>query len=333
MPNRRPANAVRRRRSMRRRAARVSIRSRGEQVLAPAVGAITKRAFGTAAVAHHLGCWDAKLPYHLPLPRAVGPYTVLRVTKRFSSTSELLMFAPFRVPNHAAGGGGDWSNVIAISLVNRALAINAANNVNLHTFSNTLDDSCSVVPSALTLQVMNPNALQSTTGVMYHGISSSQLRYGGTATTGTAISDAFVQFMSPRLLSGPKLCLRGVQTNSYPLNMSALADFGPILPFADSTVTYTADHPEPCGFAPIVMFNPDGTDLEYLVTMELRVRFDIRSVAAATHSHHPVASDYTWDSLMKQAAAKGNGVCDIIEAVANIGQIAGKAYSLIKPMV
>jgi hypothetical protein len=167
---------------------------------------------------------------------------------------------------------------------------------------------------------MNPNPIGSTAGIVYAGTMNTQVPLANESRTWTALADQFVEFQNPRILSAGKLALRGVQASGYPLNMSAVSDFSPLTQDADGVVTYSTAIPEPVGFTPIMVYNVNSVQLEYLVTTEFRVRFDLSNPASAGHVHHPVASDFQWDKLMKVASAMGNGVVDIAEAVANSGQ-------------
>lgn len=188
--------------------------------------------------------------------------------------------------------------------------------------------AATIVPAALTLQVMNPNALQTTSGIIYGGVMNTQAAVSNRAETWASYANKFVEFQNPRILTAPKLALRGVQINSYPLNMTALSDFAPVTGLGNTEGVFnwdaTSGDLEPRGFAPIVIYNAtDDTPptLEYLVTTEYRVRFDLDNVASASHTQHPLATDRCWADLMSRATSLGNGVIDIVEGVANMGQM------------
>lgn len=303
-------------------------------MLAPGAGAVTRNAFGGASTLFRsLACWDAKSPVHLPLPRATGPYTVVRVTRRFSNNARVSIFGTFH-RNTAQGAGPD--TICCIRDANSELDMNAPNNAYFYASDlGGIGAAATIVPSALTLQVMNPNALQTTSGIVYGGVMNTQAAVCNRAETWASYANKFVEFQDPRILTAPKLALRGVQINSYPLNMSALSDFAPISGIGNTEGTFTWDNTsgddnmgrgtlEPKGFAPIVIYN--ATDdappiLEYLLTTEYRVRFDLDNVASASHKQHPLATDRCWADLMSRATSLGNGVIDIVEGVANMGQM------------
>lgn len=311
----------------RRRRARPANRSNATRVLATGVGASVPRAFGSTA-GYTLACWDAKHPMHLALPRAVGPYTTIRLTKRVSINTHANIIGAFQEGSGAATHG-DWSNVVMISDVNSALTINAASNVNFTTVNaGGLGSAATLAPSALTVQVMCPTALQTASGIVYAGVMSTQAQIAGRAETWSTYMNRFVEFQNPRLLAASKLALRGVQINSYPLNMSQVSKFAPLMLDADGVSTYNAQAPECVGWAPIVIYNPSGVTLELLITVEYRVRFDLGNPASASHTHHPIASDQVWDQLVRKASALGNGVMDIADVVANTGMAVGRAIGV-----
>lgn len=298
-------------------------RSMGERVLAQGVGVVAQHAFGRSNDLHEstdvdersLECWDARTLCHLPLPRPVGPYTVIRVTKRFGSTSPCIIFGTFYEETLQR-----WTNTCAVSPVDGGSLnpINTTSNTQRYTQTLAFGTAATCVPSALTVQVLNPNALQNANGVQYHGISTTQADFGTDSQTWEARFDQYIQFMAPRMLSGGKLALRGTQTSSYPLNMNAVAEFTTLSQDEDENFTWTTSL-RPRGWAPIFMYNIDGEQLEYLVTTEWRVRFDLTNPASAGHSFHQHSSDNLWGDLLEMAVARGAGVMDIPDVAATGG--------------
>lgn len=299
-------------------------RSMGEKVLAQGVGVVSRHAFAHAidlskddcADEQTISCWDARTLCHLPLPRPVGPYTVIRVTKRFGTDSPCILFGTFYNETLQR-----WTNISALTpIANGSQSpIGSAAATTQFTQVLALGPAATCVPSALTVQVLNPNALQNANGVQYHGISTVQADFGGDSQTWENRFDEYVQYQAPRMLSGGKLALRGVQTSSYPLNMNALAEFTTLDQEDDNTNFTWTTALRPRGFAPIFMYNIDGESLEYLVTTEWRVRFDLANPASAGHSFHHHASDDLWGGLMELAASRGCGVMDIPDVAASGG--------------
>jgi len=286
------------------------------RTLVPGVGITPNSAFG-GIVGHDLRCWDAKLPLHLPLPRAVGPYTVIRCTRRINTAIRQMLFGAFQDDDGSLGMV--WNNICALGSIDETLPINAPTNTQRYTIDlGGLGTGCSIVPAAITLQVMNPNPLQTTSGVIYAGVMNTQAAFGGDGTLYNDRFDTFVEFQNPRLCAAPKLALRGVQMNSYPLNMNKCSEFTGLGVATDATITWNSTL-RPTGWAPIMVYNTTGVTLEYLVTIEYRVRFDLDNVAVASHTHYPVAKDSTWDKLTHMASMLGNGVHDIADIVSTVG--------------
>jgi len=283
------------------------------------VGAAPKKAFG-CSLGHTLACWDAKHPHHLPLPRAVGPYTVIKATRRVQINTVANIIGTFQETSSGSAVHGSWTETIMVSDTNAANPINGTTNTQTTTVDlGGLGSAATVVPSALSVQVMCPTALQQATGIIYAGVMNTQAHVGGRTESWTSYMNKFVQFQSPRLLAASKLALRGVQINSYPLNMTEVSKFSSLDKTSDANLTWSGNDIQPAGWAPIVIFNPDGATLELLITVEYRCRFDLDHPASASHRQHPVVSDSVWDKLVRQASSMGNGVLDIADIVASTG--------------
>lgn len=172
----------------------------------------------------------------------------------------------------------------------------------------------------MSVQIMNGNALQTTSGMLYIGKLKTQPTYAQDAThTGKQIADSFVSYMAPRLCAAAKIALRGVHVDAHPLNMNRLADFTQIArDFQEVTSTWPANL-TPTGFTPIVIYNPDGVELSLLVCQEYRTRFDLFNPASASHKFHPPSSENHWASMVKKATELGSGALDIADVVASSG--------------
>lgn len=288
-------------------------------------------------------CWDAFHPSHAPLPRAVGPYTVLRTTKLISSSAKVMIFNTAQAHGDTGFGtsspDGSWLTTCAIGSVNESNPI--ADPMNSYVYgcpfpgNNIIGGGTSVVPAALSVQVMNPGALQSTHGIFAGTVSTAQLDLTGRiGETWTEFSNSVISYMKPRLMSAGKLALRGVQADAYPLNMSALSDFGHVRHVGDGAITWekaTGFHP--AGFSPIVFINEEKEPINYLVTIEWRVRFDIGNAAVATHTDHGVSSDASWAAAIKSMVDRGHGMMDIADKVANMGASAARVAGAVSPLL
>lgn len=291
------------------------------------VGKVTKNAFPKARRAKKTtgpsvvkNALNAMHPAHLPLPRAVGGYSVIRTTDIVNSAKACILFGAFKGPG-AEFTETCWLNTIAVANKDGGAntAINATNNTTFFGSASLETSSLNgskMVPAAITVQVMNGTALQTTNGIVYVGRSKTVLDLMGNTRTWNDTLKELVSYSAPRLCSAGKLALRGVQVNAVPNNMSVLSDFTPrrILDTGDRTWA-EADTPADFeGFGPIFVYNPELVPLNYLVTIEWRMRFDPLNPAYAGHTVHVPASEATWSRVISDAEAAGNGVFDIADA-------------------
>jgi len=277
---------------------------------------------------------NAMHPCHLPLPRAVGSYTVIRTTDIVNTAREAVFFGCFKGPA-AQFTETAWLNDIAVCCPDTAgldLPIGgdgSGTTGNAKFFSSPALGEVSLngakmVPAAITVQIMNGQALQNADGIAYIGRSKTVLDLMGSGRTWREIMQELVSYSAPRLCSAGKLALRGVQVNAIPNNMSVLSDFVPRRITTAGTqkwdlATYATDFE---GFGPIFVYNPDKITLKYLVTIEWRMRFDPLNPAYAGHVMHKPAAESTWNQVISSAESLGNGVKDIAEVVGDVGQAA-----------
>lgn len=280
---------------------------------------------------------NALHPCHLPLPRAVGGYSIIRTTDIINSDGEAFLFGTFKGPAQQFTET-TWLNTIAVRPANNDVGLNQPiggdNNAYMYgsaALNSAAINSARMVPAAFTIQVMNGSALQTTAGIAYIGRSKTVLDVMGDPRSWNTVMQELVSYSAPRLCSAGKLALRGVQVNAVPNNLSVLSDFVPrrigtegLTTWSEST--YAADLE---GFGPIFVFNPDGIPLKYLVTIEWRMRFDPLNPAYAGHIVHTPASESTWSKVIADAEALGNGVVDIADVTADVGMAALGAAALL----
>lgn len=278
-------------------------------------------------------CWDAFDPCHLALPRAVAPYTVVRTTAIFSSTEadpqRLTLFGPID-----AFGDGFWTNAYALGAngvlsnpMNHALPLGGCNSSVFSTMTGPSWTAASVTPAAFSIQVMNPQALQTTHGNVFIGrcLNKVNLMDRDVTSTWQSLADELVSYSNPRICSAAKLAMRGVQVDAVPNNMSRLADFTTLSSFAAATYPVGPTNlTRQDGFNPIFVYNPDGVPLQILVCCEWRVRFDPSNPAYAASSPHPPSSDRTWWNTIQDSLAIGSGALDIATKVAAFGRAVPK---------
>jgi len=226
-----------------------------------------------------------------------------------------------------------WANVCMLASVNSGLAMVAANNLQTYGYVSMGDQAwsfASVAPAAVTVQVMNPNALQTTSGIVYMGRLRTNATLSSQAATWAEYFNNFVSYSQPRLCSAAKLAMRGVKISAVPYNMAEMANINDRRTVTDGA--YTWDHTtvegtlNPCGFAPMCVYNPDGINLDFLITTEWRVRFDPSNPAMAGAIRHPASTDQFWSRALAALEAAGHGVVDIADTVSTVGSYAFNAY-------
>ena len=312
----------------------IATRRNATVVLAQGAAAVPRKNFGTHVASKNSNpralakCLDARIPKTLGLPRAVGPYTIIRTTRLFQTDSSFVMFCPFvsETPTQNV-----WLNWCGIQAVDSEKPINGENNTSPITMPlSELGTAAEVVPAALTVQVMNPASLQDAEGVFAMTRVNQQLMLGGNSSSYELLMQQIISFYTPRLLTGGKLALRGVKSSAYPLNMNEYASFQALVstssdPFTwDSPVTAENDSKrQPAALSPIcfIQENKAPQTLEFLVTVEWRVRFDPGNPATASHMHHDTLSDEAWNAVVKTMSSMGHGVEELTEDVAEAGAL------------
>ena len=254
---------------------------------------------------------DAFDPSHVPLPRAVGDYTVIRTTQVFSANQQFHLLGPMKLNSL----NDTWTNVAALSAVNANTAIGATNNSFRTSFSSMTSGSWAdarLTPAAFTVKIMNPEALQTTNGIIYVGRAKQMLNAGGSSRTWTELANELVSYSSPELCAAGRLALRGVKIDAVPYDMNSLADFR-TLGTSSGTHTWSNDSLLYDGFAPIFVYNPNNVELQIMVCCEWRVRFDPSNPAYASHTYHRPSTPGYWDRVQRIGSALGNGVMDLAE--------------------
>lgn len=283
---------------------------------------------------YQLACWDAFHTSHLALPRAVAPYTVIRTTKIYEpATTDRRVLSLFGPSIRTTYDAGQWTSDFVVS-TNKPMTdtMSVADGIYRGAFEAMSSGSwsaASITPAAFSVQVMNPQALQSTSGMVYIGRCKNKVNMseGDLTQTFQELADNLVSYSNPRLCAAGKLALRGVQIDAVPNNMSELAKFTTIDSRPSGVEQLTSSNPRHQeGFNPIFVYNPDGVPLQYLVCCEWRVRFDPSNPAYAACESHKPTTDTKWWEHMEHAVRLGNGVIDIVERVAATGLV-GAALS------
>lgn len=283
------------------------------------------------------GFLDARSSMHLTLPRPVAPYTVTRLTQQYEVTGQtsegtLCIFGPMR---QSSGDSPEWkwSNIVGVQAVAMASAIKAVSNTRpfvMDTFAGLLRSG--IVPSAQTIQVINTEALQGTSGLAMGAVSPQILRIANSTDSWKQLFSELTSFSQPRLMSAPKLALRGVMSHCVPADMSELADFASPGEMSGTDFTWDGSYGlKFSGMLPVWYYVPAGHTLTFIVTVELRTRFEPGNPATSGHEYHRPASLSTWDNVMRTASNTAYAVKDIVETVAAAGnamRAAGAARAL-----
>ena len=309
------------------------------RILYQGVAAPPRRNFGSMrAKANLRAALDARIPRTLGLPRAVGPYTVIRTTIPYNDpdpNSEAYIFCPFLQDRPAVGSELrskawlSWCGVRQSSATGGAIGgTGSISPIVMPTFN--LGGAAEVVPSAMTVQVMNSQPVQSADGIFLMGRMNQQLPFGNSTKTWGEFRTEFSSYFSPRLLSGGKLALRGVKCDSYPLDMSEYSTFAPVSNLI--TDKWSADI-EPAALAPIVFVrnqaNGPTTNVTFLITIEWRVRFDPLNPVFFSHTYHDTLSDEAWNTLVGGMSAAGHGVEELAEDAVEAGAMGVAARAAI----
>lgn len=314
-------------------------RASAPKVLAQGVAKVNPRPFESDVTYDTRLALNATVPMHLPLPRPVAPYTVVRTTKRFSTSDHTVLIGAYEQNGNETYHqlGPQWTNVCAVSTAALAGTVGSeSTDWTVHCMpglGGPNDGGITCTPAAITVQVMNPNALQTTSGTVYGTVLRQMPEWhGNIQMTVQNFLDNLIQVNPPRLMSAGKLSLRGVEAHCPPGNMSKLADFRTPYNYVDGSTHQFNELGankiwiKNAGFMPILIYNSQGNplNLEFLVTMEWRVRFDPANIAAASHRQYPSAPLQVWDRVLQTANGIGHGVHDIAETVANVGQAVGQ---------
>lgn len=286
------------------------------------VGHLPSKPWGGKANYNSRSVFNALSYQHLPLPRAVGGYLVIRLNTRIQSNQRVILFGAFRGLDST--GKLSWTTNCAVNSIANPVppsdGILEQGNTGFIRYSltgsaeATLTNSL-VVPSAVTVQIMNPEAVQTSTGIITASRAFQVLDWAGETSSWTTKVEQLQSYTSPRLMSAAKLAFRGVRIDAIPYNMNSLSDFRPFNQGAQGQTAWVrdTDTPDLDGFAPIWVYNPSQVNLDYLITTEYRVRFDPENPAHAAHTQYPVASDVTWQKHINSMTQEGHGVKDIAD--------------------
>lgn len=327
----------------RRRAGKGADRASADRILAQGTGRAVARAFGCKTVvprslSMHPQSWDAFATVHAPLPRSVGPYTVIRTSFLTATSSKCGFIGSFMMrpkntgnPGNKAVLAGGWSNCVMVTEeAPTVIGSSAATGFHFAPFPGGADANArqqttfTCCPAAVSVQIMGPQSIGAAAGQLVAAVVPARLDLTDDTRTWETVQTDITSYFRPRLLSAGKLTLRGVQMDSHPLSMSDVSTFAPLIhedpnPNVIDARIWNGDQPYPCGWAPLAFVNPSSAPIQLLIAVEWRVRFDVGNPAVASHQHHGVSSDQSWDHGVRRATEALPGVIDIVERVASTG--------------
>lgn len=263
---------------------------------------------------------DAFDSCHVPLPRAVGDYTVVRTTQIINYSDlnpgigKLSLYGPISMNIDGLGHviPNSWGSAMGISLPDTGVMSGVGKFHNFQAMGTDAWSDVRLTPASFSVKIMNPEALQTSAGVVYVGRCRQMLNRSGSSETATELANDLVSYSQPELCAAGRLALRGVQVNSVPYDMNALSDFRQM----------TTNSPEAWsgnlgtqfdGLAPIFVYNPSSINLQLLICCEWRVRFDPSNPAYATHTFHKYSTMEYWEKVQRLASSEGAGVFDLTE--------------------
>lgn len=304
------------------------MRAKAARVLANAVGAAPRRPFGGNGTAQQaralIRSLNARLPRSPGLPRPVGPYTTVTTTTLHTTSAGLFIVCPVL---KRTGAGDHWLASCGVESVVMGDSVNKSNNSRTIGIPSPVmtESAGEAVPCAVSIQVMNGNALQTTTGVIAIGRVNQQLHMSEETASWTEFGNRFISYYSPRLCAAPKLALRGVRCSAFPLDMDEYSQFERIKP--NHGLMGMAETFHFGAFSPIIIYQTQAVPIELsvMVHIQWRARFDPLNPATASHSFHPHTPDGVWATAIKSCSEAGHGVEDITESIANAGMAVGKA--------
>lgn len=220
----------------------------------------------------------------------------------------------------------EWTNTCAILFKTLVNPINAANGARTRKVSGGNLSRMSVVPTACTIRIMNPETLNSTSGSVYVGQIKTKEDLRDYVKSAATIADELVSFCGAKSYSAASLAVRPIEVSCVPVDMTDLSSFYEMNVSAQSEDITYADSSfgeYPAGLAPVFISNPNGVPLTVEVSMKFRVRHGIESPFHSAMPLRPPGSERDWYDGIKTVLEDG---------VHFVGQIAGVAGSIVSLM-
>ena len=250
------------------------------------------------------------MPEHLPLPRAIGAYRTVHLTKIVPSSARYFL-AGFM--STTSGGKDRMSNIIAMESVNAAGGVNAANNTRRFVHSTGLANM-NCAPAAMTVKVMANEPLQTATGTVRLGQAQSKLNLNDEAASWDAVFDVLLSHSRFVATSVASLAVNPIEASALPVELGEMAEFRPMYDYGEGLVTWNNTMEEDyTGFAPILISNEAGKSLIYEIQMEFRVRPDYTSPFTDGMRTRKPSSEATWAETISALIEGGIQVANTVQ--------------------
>jgi hypothetical protein len=255
---------------------------------------------------------DAFATAHIPLPRPVSSYTVLRSTRYIESSNKAFIFSPMNYQEVASNTGdqGDWTNFCGVTAASDTSAVNASSGWTKLALPTTSSDFTGVfmAPSAISVRVYNTNAFQTTAGIVVMGRVNGEVDWNNETVTIKKKFEEMRQYNSSVAISAAELALQPRQIDGVPLDFNQVSNFTDMRVYTnDAALTWTASNGHrPSGFTPIFIHNPNGISLTFEICMEMRCRYTPERIYATLQKHYPPSPIGVWDAIMRDAHNSAN---------------------------
>lgn len=264
---------------------------------------------------HLCKCLHGGMPEHLPLPRVVGPYHVIRATRIFNSSQAVHLFG-FWMNSGMQNSPEEFTEVCSIASGNVNSAMNAGGNTNRYGISTGLA-GMHVAPAAITVRISNPNALQTTSGMVNVGQTTAITDIRDYTVTWATYVNSLIAQSHPAAFGAAQLAIKSVDVTAVPVEIDDLCSFKQMNTISDGVVTLaSANNAETlAGFAPVYVYNPSGINLSYEVMCEYRVRPGSGSPFHSSMKLHKPSSDKHWYDAIVDVIKGGIAVTEAVAPV------------------
>jgi hypothetical protein len=202
--------------------------------------------------------------------------------------------------------GPSWSRAVAIASDNAASQITTASNTYVKAEVDSTATGLKCVPAAVTVRIINSEALQTTTGVVYIGQMHTKEDLRGSTNSWTTTGQQLVSFCKHKGFSAAQLATKSVDVSAVPTDMSELADFEEKRTWSDGLQTYdTQADIVFAGFSPIFIYNPNGINLTLEIMVEWRVRHSSLSIFHSRMQLHQPAPERSWFQAIEEVTERG----------------------------